>query len=159
MQTLFQFITRARLTLVDFWKWHNSQIFIPHTALMRHLFSQIRISYLYIAPGSIIHTDYWKIYGQIDPTYQWITQNSESFTTFCWARRRRYTQNIERLWRNIRRIIPRYVRKRSHFVHCLAEFMFKKVFNINTYKRLNAFFNVMVKDSHVSVEIRTNRLL
>jgi len=48
MQTLFQFITRARLTLVDGTsKWHNSQIFIPHTALMRHLFSQIRISYLY----------------------------------------------------------------------------------------------------------------
>ena len=34
MQTLFQFITRARLTLVDGTsKWHNSQIFIPHTAL------------------------------------------------------------------------------------------------------------------------------
>jgi len=48
MQTLFQFITRARLTLVDGTsKWHNSQIFIPHTALMRHLFSQIRISYWY----------------------------------------------------------------------------------------------------------------
>jgi len=47
MQTLFQFITRARLTLVDGTsKWHNSQIFIPHTALMRYLFSQIR-QYLY----------------------------------------------------------------------------------------------------------------
>ena len=46
MHILFQFITRARLTLVDDNdKMAQCQIFIVQNALVHHLFSEIRISH------------------------------------------------------------------------------------------------------------------
>ena len=94
----------------------------------------------YIALGSIIHTDCWKVYGQIDPIYQHKTVNHSHF---FYPDTGIHIQNIEHLWRDICGIIPRYDRKQFHFVHYLAEFMFKmhvqKSFDI---RWLDAFFNV-----------------
>ena len=47
VHTLFQFITLTRLTLVDDNKMTQCQIFTAQTALVRHLLSEMRISYLY----------------------------------------------------------------------------------------------------------------
>lgn len=94
----------------------------------------------YIAPGSIIYSDCWKAYEQIDKNiYQHHTVNhSENFVD---PRTGIHTQNIEREWRNIRGIIPRYGCREYHFNHYIAEFMFKKTFDFE--ERLDAFFEIM----------------
>lgn len=94
----------------------------------------------HIAPESIIYSDCWKAYQNIDKEmYQHYTVNhSNNFVdphTGC------HTQNIERLWRDIRGVVPRYGRKENHFNHYLAEFIFKKTFDGEN--RLDAFFNIM----------------
>jgi transposase-like protein len=69
----------------------------------------------YIAPGSIIYSDCWKAYSEINTTYQHKTVNhSQNFVDPITGV---HTQNIERVWRDIRGIIPRYGRKEYHFDH------------------------------------------
>jgi len=48
-----------------------------------------------------------------------------------------YTQNIERLWRDMRSKIPRYGVRDYHFIHYIAEFLFKRTYNFD--QRINAF--------------------
>lgn len=94
----------------------------------------------YIAPGSIIYSDCWKAYDRIDKTvYQHDTVNHS--INFVDSNMGVHTQNIERLWRDIRGTIPKYDRREYHFEYYLAEFVFKKRFNFD--ERLDAFFNTM----------------
>lgn len=93
----------------------------------------------YIAPGSIIYSDCWKAYHQLNIMYQHETVNHKKH--FVDPNTGVHTQNIERVWRDIRGVIPRYGRKEEHFNHYLAEFLFKKTFDFD--ERLDAFFDVM----------------
>lgn len=95
----------------------------------------------YIAPGSIIYSDCWKAYQKIDnKKYQHdVVNHSQNFVD---PNTGVHTQNIERLWRDIRESIPQYGRRENQFIHYLAEFMFKKTYDFN-YERLDAFFEIM----------------
>ncbi|EFN64067.1 Uncharacterized transposase-like protein HI1328.1, partial [Camponotus floridanus] len=79
----------------------------------------------HIAPGSIIYSDCWKAYQQIDESmYQHnVVNHSQNFID---PETGVHTQNIERLWRDIRGSIPRYGRREEHYNYYLAEFVFKK---------------------------------
>ena len=94
----------------------------------------------YILPGSIIYSDCWKAYDQIDTKiYQHnVVNHSKNFVDPDTGV---HTQNIERLWRDIRGTIFRYDRKEYHFDHYLAEFAFKRKFDFD--ERLDAFFQIM----------------
>lgn len=94
----------------------------------------------HIRPGSTIVSDCWKAYCSleddgwehfrinhsiqfVDPDYPFI-----------------HTQNIERLWRDVRGSIPRYGVKDEHFVGYLAEFMFKRA---NKDNLMEVFFDTV----------------
>lgn len=94
----------------------------------------------HIAPGSIIYSDCWKAYEQIDKsTYQHQTVNhSENFVD---PHTGVHTQNVERLWRDVRGVVPKYGRREYHFDHYLAEFVFKKMFRMH--ERIDGFFDII----------------
>jgi len=50
-----------------------------------------------------------------------------------------HTQNIESLWRDVRRGIPHFGRSNKHLVSYLAEFLFKRKFSDHR-DRIHAFF-------------------
>ena len=52
-----------------------------------------------------------------------------------------HTQNIERLWRNIRAGIPRYGTRKEHYMYYIAEFIFKRKYNYS--EQINKFFEFM----------------
>ncbi|XP_076545706.1 uncharacterized protein LOC117611040 [Osmia lignaria lignaria] len=93
-----------------------------------------------IAPGTIIYSDCWKAYAEINKdVYKHYTVNHSA--NFVDPETGVHTQNIERLWREIRGNIPLYGRKECHFNYYLAEFIFKKKFDFS--ERLDAFFKIM----------------
>ena len=78
----------------------------------------------WVVEGTTIHTDCWRGYNHLARHgYTHLTVNhSRGFVdpvTGC------HTQNIERLWRDIRKELPRFGRIRDHFVGYLAEAHFK----------------------------------
>ncbi|RLU25466.1 hypothetical protein DMN91_001622 [Ooceraea biroi] len=92
-------------------KQRSSQILIP---IVRR----------FIAPGTIILRDCWKAYNNLK-NYNYIhcvVNHSENFVD---PHTGAHTQNIERLWRDIRHGVPRYGTRDYHYVHYLAEFIFK----------------------------------
>ncbi|XP_066253403.1 uncharacterized protein [Euwallacea similis] len=82
----------------------------------------------WIPPGTTIVSDCWRAYDvlkneeyqhlQINHSLQYVDPNDPQI----------HTQNIERVWRDVRGGIPRYGRKEPHFVGYLAEFLFKRSF-------------------------------
>lgn len=52
-----------------------------------------------------------------------------------------HTQNIERLWREMRANIPRFGTREYHYEHYIAEFLFKRLYTID--KRIDVFFEIM----------------
>ncbi|KYN11980.1 hypothetical protein ALC57_15873 [Trachymyrmex cornetzi] len=50
----------------------------------------------------------------------------------------------------IRGVIPRCGRKQSHFVHYLAEFMFKKAFDTHGEMNRRFLFNIVAKEYPIS---------
>ncbi|EFN87025.1 hypothetical protein EAI_00017, partial [Harpegnathos saltator] len=52
-----------------------------------------------------------------------------------------HIQNIERLWREVRVNIPRFGTRETHLIGYLAEFMFKRKFNMN--ERITQFFKII----------------
>ena len=100
-----------------------------------------RSSENYIAPGTIIHNDWEKAYGQIDPIYRHKTVNhSQHFVDLDVG----VILKISNVCREICADLYLDIII-NNFVHYLAEFMFKKAFDIH--ERLNAFFIVMAKGS------------
>ena len=52
-----------------------------------------------------------------------------------------HTQNIERVWRDMRGAIPRYGISKKHYKAYLAEFMFKRFYSYQN--RIEAFFSTI----------------
>jgi transposase-like protein len=92
----------------------------------------------WIAPGSTVVSDCWRAYNclstegfvhlTVNHSYNFVDPNTGA-----------HTQNIERTWREVRGQIPRFGRRREHFVGYLAEFLFKRKFP-NHCDRAHAFF-------------------
>jgi len=80
-----------------------------------------------IADGTTIISDCWKSYNCLsDEGYQHQTVNHSK--NFVDPDTRAHTQNIERLWRDLKANIPRYGRRKAHYVGYLARFEFFKKF-------------------------------
>lgn len=79
----------------------------------------------WILPGTTIISDCWRAYDNLERegfnhlavnhSLHFVDPNDSNI----------HTQNIERIWRNVRGAIPRYGRKQHHFIGYLAEFLFK----------------------------------
>jgi transposase-like protein len=94
----------------------------------------------HILPGTIIHSDGWRGYTSISQ-HNYIhacvnhSQNFVDPVTGC------HTQNIERVWRDMRGAIPRYGISQKHYKFYLAEFLFKRIYAFD--ERIEAFFQIM----------------
>lgn len=54
-----------------------------------------------------------------------------------------HTQNIGRLWRDMRGAIPRYEITEKYYTHYLAEFLFKRLYNYCD--RIDQFFTIIAQ--------------
>lgn len=96
-----------------------------------------------INDGTTIMSDCWRSYEGL---------NNEGFThltvnhsiNFVDPDTKAHTQNIERLWRDLKDDLPKYGRSKEHFLGYLAEFLFKKKFSNNA-DRIHEFFMAMGK--------------
>lgn len=52
-----------------------------------------------------------------------------------------HTENIERLWREVRANIFRYGTRDYHFIHYIAEFLFKRKYDFD--ERIEVFFTIL----------------
>jgi len=94
----------------------------------------------FVAPGSIIYTDKWRAYDVLsNENFRHFSINHSS--NFIDPQTGVHTQNIERLWREMRSNIPRYGTRDYHYIHYLSEFLFKRLYNYN--ERIDAFFKIM----------------
>lgn len=94
----------------------------------------------YVIAGSIIHTDKWRAYDALQ-NENYIHQTVNHSANFIDPETDIHTQNIERLWRDMRESIPRYGTRDYHFTNYLAEFLFKRIHNFD--KRIEALFEIM----------------
>ncbi|KAI5704940.1 hypothetical protein M8J75_010298 [Diaphorina citri] len=94
-----------------------------------------------IEPGTTIISDCWKAYDCLsDEGFTHLTVN-HSFN-FVDPDIGAHTQNIERLWREVRSHVPRFGGIEKHFDGYLAEFHFKRAFPKHT-TRYHHFFKAM----------------
>lgn len=77
----------------------------------------------YILPGSIIISDCWKAYANLDK-FDYTHQTVNHSQTFKDPKTGACTNTIEGLWRIAKHRIPHYRRKNSDFIGYLAKFMF-----------------------------------
>ncbi|KAL7723806.1 hypothetical protein ACLKA6_002977 [Drosophila palustris] len=80
-----------------------------------------------VADGSTIMSDCWKAYNCLAEE-GFVHQTVNHSKNFVDPETRAHTQNIERLWRDMRDHIPRFGRKKYHFIGYLAKFQFQKKF-------------------------------
>ncbi|XP_024888850.1 uncharacterized protein LOC112465514 [Temnothorax curvispinosus] len=94
----------------------------------------------WILPGTTIMSDCWKSYNCLNSEgFQHLTVNHSM--NFVDPDTGAHTQNIERVWREVRANIPRYGTRSSHLVGYLAEYLFKRV---HAYEdRLSSFFRAI----------------
>lgn len=78
-----------------------------------------------IAPGSIIHSDCWRALRNYGYDHHVVNHSKNLVDPQTGV----HTQNIERLWRDMRGAIPRFGIVKSH-IHYLAEFVFKKTHSV-----------------------------
>lgn len=95
----------------------------------------------WISPGTTIISDKWRSYRDLD------NQGFTHFTVnhsvnFVDPDTGAHTNNIERLWRDVRSTIPRYGTRKAHSAGYLAEFMFKRKYP-NVTERLHYFFKAI----------------
>ncbi|XP_072377250.1 uncharacterized protein [Diabrotica undecimpunctata] len=101
----------------------------------------LRIIREWILPGTIIHSDCWKLYdclnheGFVDQTVNHTKHFVDPDTPSI---------NVKQLWREVRSIIPRRGVEQDHLVGHLAEFYFKRRFHIH-FERLHHFFIAAAK--------------
>ena len=80
-----------------------------------------------IHPGTTIISDCWRAYNCLSERgYEHLTVNHS--INFVDPDTGASTQNIERVWRDVRRDIPTFGRRQHHFVGYLSFALFKKVF-------------------------------
>ncbi|RLU14819.1 hypothetical protein DMN91_012706 [Ooceraea biroi] len=84
----------------------------------------------HIAPGTIIHSDSWKGYTGLTE-FNYIHRTVNHSQNFVDPTMGVHTQNIERLWRDMRAALPRFGTSQNHYMHYLAEFVFKKQYSFN----------------------------
>jgi transposase-like protein len=92
----------------------------------------------WIAPGTTIMSDCWRAYDCLG-SEGFVHQTVNHSQNFVDPNTGAHTQNIERLWRDVRGGIPRFGGRKHHLVGYLAEFMFKRKFS-DPNSRAHAFF-------------------
>ena len=95
----------------------------------------------WVKPGTTIMSDCRRAYdclsnegfvhASVNHSYNFVDPNTGA-----------HTQNIERVWREVRGSIPRFGRKKTHMVGYLAEFLFKQKFPDHR-QRAHAFFSAV----------------
>ncbi|KAJ8976845.1 hypothetical protein NQ317_012969 [Molorchus minor] len=76
-----------------------------------------------IKPGTTIFSDCWKAYECLsEKNYQHLTVNYS--VNFIDPETGTHTQNIERVWAEVRKLVPRYGRHKKHYEGYLAECLF-----------------------------------
>ena len=94
----------------------------------------------WIFPGTTIYSDCWKAYGGLkNEGFQHLTVNHS--TNFVDPSTGAHIQNVERSWRNLRTIVPRYGKKSGHYDGYLAAFQFKRKYHIAK-QRLHHFLKI-----------------
>ncbi|KYN50227.1 hypothetical protein ALC62_04155 [Cyphomyrmex costatus] len=106
-----------------------------------------------ILPGTTIYSDCWRAYSNLK-NYGYIHKTVNHKNNFLDPDTKVHTQNIERVWRDIRGMIPRYGTVKYHYEHYLAEIMFKRQFQYHD--RLNKFFEIMAKFYPIDDNITIN---
>jgi len=95
----------------------------------------------WIRPGTTIISDCWKAYDCLS-NEGFVHQTVNHSMNFVDPRSGAHTQNIERIWREVRGGIPRFGRKEKHMVGYLAEFLFKRKYS-DYRQRLHAFYTAV----------------
>ena len=91
----------------------------------------------YIEPGSTIISDCWKAYDCLSKEgYQHLKVNHS--VNFVDPSTKAHTNTIERHWRNTKNLVPKYGRRKAHFVGYLAVSYFKLHYTDPT-RRLHFF--------------------
>jgi transposase-like protein len=95
----------------------------------------------WIRPETTIISDCWKAYNKLNKEgYKHLTVNHKYY--FVDPNTYAHTNNIERSWRDARRSVPQYGRKREHMAGYFAEFLFKR-FHENIEDRLHHFLKAV----------------
>jgi len=95
----------------------------------------------WIRPGTTIMSDCWRAYDCLS-SQNFVHQTVNHSQNFVSPDSGAHTQNIERLWRDVRGGIPRFGRSEKHLVGYLAEFLFKRKFPDHRH-RIHAFFSAV----------------
>ncbi|XP_054269858.1 uncharacterized protein LOC128995988 [Macrosteles quadrilineatus] len=91
----------------------------------------------WILPGTTIISDCWRAYDCLGQEGFRHLQVNHS-VNFVDPETGAHTNNIERVWREVRATIPRYGIRKKHFVGYLAEFQFKQRYS--PLERIHHFF-------------------
>lgn len=102
-----------------------------------------------IAPGSIIVSDCWRAYTCLE-NKGWKYHTVNHRYNFVDPVSKAHTQNIERLWRDMRGAIPKYGLRKKNYNGYLGEFLFKRYFHYT--ERLEAFFEVIAEMYPLSID-------
>lgn len=95
----------------------------------------------WILPGTTIISDRWRSYRELDNHgFDHMTVNHS--VNFVDPDTGAHTNNIERLWRDVRSTIPRYGTRKAHSAGYLAEFLFKRKYP-DVSERLHHFFKAI----------------
>ncbi|RLU25123.1 hypothetical protein DMN91_003215 [Ooceraea biroi] len=98
-----------------------------------------------VLPGTTIMSDCWKAYNCLDTEgFQHLTVNHNY--NFVDPDTGTHTQNIERIWREVRANIPRYGRSEYHMDSYIAGFYFKRKYPDHT-QRFHQIFNIISLDN------------
>ncbi|XP_076249183.1 uncharacterized protein LOC143188673 [Calliopsis andreniformis] len=96
----------------------------------------------WILPGTTIISDCWTSYKCLENNnFQHLTVNHS--LNFVNPETGAHTQNIERLWRDVRSSIPRYGARDYHMEGYIAEYIFKRIFPHKN--RISNFFKLIAE--------------
>jgi len=95
----------------------------------------------WIRPGTTVMSDCWKAYDFLS-SEGFVHQNVNHSMNFVDPHSGAHTQNIERIWREVRGGIPRFGRSEKHMAGYLAEFLFKRKY-LDYTERIHVFFSVV----------------
>lgn len=100
-----------------------------------------------ILPGTTVMSDCWKAYNCLSSEgFQHLTVNHSY--NFVDPITTAHTQNIERIWREVRSNIPRYGRRECHMDSYIAEFYFKRKYPDHTH-RFHKIFEIIALDNEL----------
>lgn len=126
---------------MGFWRYRTRYQKVFHFIPDRRSETLLPIIEKYIASGSTIYSDLWRAYDTLCNYENYTHRTVNHSKNFVNPETNVHTQNIERLWRDMRAKIPRYGIKDYHFTHYLAEFSFKKLYDFD--QRIDSFFEIM----------------